>query len=1132
MPSSTATSPTRANGAASTVLRSSLSFAHIPTADLATAWTVTSASARSTGVPSLTSSPTNNSIQSSPEGPRGRNLPISPSPGPMQLPESALGSASPSTASAMSEAMTLNKGPGLMRRISRGAANRLTRRRQSSNQVTNRDHSSGPVILRRRSDSKSEVDTDADYTDLGPEGDEDDGAERYCSNLGLGLSMDGTVQGNGMAPPRSMRVERANGTCTPRSTRTEGGIAPIVPSILRQGTVLTKVTKKKKKKTLTFVLDTDSAKVLWDPQNPSKRVYIDDIEEIRLQNDARNYREEFNIPADLESRWFTIIYADQNRAKGRPLKTMHLIAPNQHVFDLWTSTLEDLSKYRHELMAGLAGAGQDERTLKGHWRREMTKLFGEISRAEDAETLDFQGVESLCRSLHINCSKKLLRAQFDRADVRSSGCLTFSEFRDFVRRLKERQDIKDIYKDHLVGSAQDLDDSHFFAFLQQSQGVDVESDRAYWLKIFAKFARQSKPRLPTVPDGVGESALRMNFQAFSAFLSSEYNNVYPRKIPVVKLDRPLNEYFISSSHNTYLLGRQVAGSSSTEAYIRALQRACRCVEIDCWDGQDGRPIVMHGNTMTSSVLFSDCISVIAKYAFDSSDYPLILSLEVHCNAKQQQAMVDIMTKELGEWLVTEPLMTNVYTLPSPEDLKSRILVKVKTGECSVEKDSATDASSGRRKRSFSSPFTRPQVLDNTLIPNGPLLSSPPSMSPPDYTSHIWLASRGSATATSMSSTTDDSDTAQGGAFRAAESPKKAKSKIIKPLGDLGVYTRGLKLHDFALPESKTFNHIFSLAERTFENLCKDQDTKAQLEKHNMHYLMRIYPSGFRMKSSNFDPLVFWRRGVQMVALNWQTYDLGMQMNEAMFASGSDKCGYVLKPKELRQSPQTQESISDLVGAGRNKIQKKLIRFSVDMISAQQLPQPRGSGPDESLDPYIEIEMFSAEDKAKGVAFGEGGQNASARNGMSGIGSPHRRRTAVVRNNGYNPIFNDKFRLSLETKYPSLVFVRWTVWDSQDGRNYNSNANSEPLATYTAKLSSLEQGYRHLPLYDHNGDQFLFATLFCQIEKEAPINIEREDIIIEKVGRLRQFGQAVFKRTLSVEKRTSKEEERWESIGYR
>lgn len=46
-----------------------------------------------------------------------------------------------------------SKAPGLMRRISRGAANKLTRRRQSASQNDKRDRSSGPVIMRRRSDS-------------------------------------------------------------------------------------------------------------------------------------------------------------------------------------------------------------------------------------------------------------------------------------------------------------------------------------------------------------------------------------------------------------------------------------------------------------------------------------------------------------------------------------------------------------------------------------------------------------------------------------------------------------------------------------------------------------------------------------------------------------------------------------------------------------------------------------------------------------------------------------------------------------------------------------------------------------------------------------------------------------------
>lgn len=1010
----------------------------------------------------------------------------------------------------MSEAIAVSKSPGLIRRISRGAANRL-RRRASSKHLSNRDRSSGPVMLRRRSDSKNGVDPDTDMNDKDFEADIEDVQEDPEPVHGLGLSVDG--------------LGLENRTTTLELSLTKGGIAPIVPSKLQQGTPLTKATRKKRKD-LNFVLDTDSAKVSWDSSNPSKQFYIDDIQQIRLQSDAKNYREECGVGLEYESRWFTILYADQNRAKGRPVKTMHLIAPTQVIFELWTSTLDDLQRYRHELMDGVAGSRLNEKTLRGHWRCEMAKLFNGAPHRDEEENLDFTGVENLCHSFHIHCSKNMLRAQFGKADTNDTGFLNFDEFRDFVRRLKSRADIKDIYKS-LDPSNEGIPLETFLKFLQDTQDINIQAKRSHWVRVFNRYVRQAKGSI--TQDTTDDPSVQMNLAEFSEFLCSHDNNIQNFKVPEVKFDKPLNEYFISSSHNTYLLGRQVAGSSSTEAYIRALQRACRCVEIDCWDGPDGRPIVMHGRTMTSSVLFADCVSVIGKYAFESSPYPLILSLEVHCNPEQQQAMVDIMIRELGEQLVREPLMSPSYRLPSPEELRNRILVKVKAGEdpnLNLDLPAGRHDVPGRRDRSFSSPWSRPQILDNSVIPSTPNLSSTPSVSPPGDGS-MW-GPRRSMTTTSISSTSEESDTGRNVTVRPKRrgSTRQHKSKIIKSLGNLGVYTRGLKFQSFTLPESKGYNHVFSLAERRFESLCKDPDTKAQLEKHNMRYLMRIYPSGYRISSSNPDPLVFWRRGVQMVALNWQTYDLPMQMNEAMFASGSDKLGYVLKPRELRESLSIQEEISEPSIHGLGKIQKKLIRFSVDIISAQQLPRPRGVAPDATLDPYIEIEMFSAEDKGKGVASGEGGSNASARNGMSGIGSPHRRRTHVVQANGFNPLFNDSFKLSLETKYPSLVFVRWTVWNSSDGRNFNTNPNADPLATFTAKLSSLEQGYRHLRLYDHNGDQFNCAALFCKIKKEEPVTIDREDPVPEKGGSFKhKFQKAVFARTKSVEKKTGKQTER-------
>ena len=58
------------------------------------------------------------------------------------------------------------------------------------------------------------------------------------------------------------------------------------------------------------------------------------------------------------------------------------------------------------------------------------------------------------------------------------------------------------------------------------------------------------------------------------------------------------------------------------------------MELDCWDGADGRPIIYHGYTMTTKILFEDVIIAINKFAFIYSPYPMILSLELHCSVKQ------------------------------------------------------------------------------------------------------------------------------------------------------------------------------------------------------------------------------------------------------------------------------------------------------------------------------------------------------------------------------------------------------------------------------------------------------------------------------------------------------------------
>ncbi|RWS09905.1 Inactive phospholipase C-like protein 2, partial [Dinothrombium tinctorium] len=165
------------------------------------------------------------------------------------------------------------------------------------------------------------------------------------------------------------------------------------------------------------------------------------------------------------------------------------------------------------------------------------------------------------------------------------------------------------------------------------------------------------------------------------------------------MTQPLSHYFIATSHNTYLLEDQLKGPSSVEGYVKVLQKGCRCVKIDCWDGVSG-PVVYHGNTLTSKIPIEDVLRTVNDHAFAVSEFPLIIHLENHCSLDNQKQIASLM-KQIFQTSLYIPEKDKACPLNCLQDLRRKILIKGKKlanynadeGEVSDEDDSAESRAS-------------------------------------------------------------------------------------------------------------------------------------------------------------------------------------------------------------------------------------------------------------------------------------------------------------------------------------------------------------------------------------------------------------------------------------------------------
>ena len=170
--------------------------------------------------------------------------------------------------------------------------------------------------------------------------------------------------------------------------------------------------------------------------------------------------------------------------------------------------------------------------------------------------------------------------------------------------------------------------------------------------------------------------LELDLKEFSIMINSHLLTVYDKIKQNNELDtsHSLVDYYINSSHNTYLKGHQLKGLSDPKMYSFAILNGYRLVELDCYNGEEDDIIVTHGYTLVTKLKLEDILIELRENGFKNSPYPIILSIENHLDDKHQQ----IMAKKLKKYLIDLyifPIDSPPETIPTLEELKYKFIIK-------------------------------------------------------------------------------------------------------------------------------------------------------------------------------------------------------------------------------------------------------------------------------------------------------------------------------------------------------------------------------------------------------------------------------------------------------------------------
>ncbi|KAM5153035.1 1-phosphatidylinositol 4,5-bisphosphate phosphodiesterase delta-4 [Mantella aurantiaca] len=732
---------------------------------------------------------------------------------------------------------------------------------------------------------------------------------------------------------------------------------------MQAGSIMRKVKSRSWKKQRYFKLQEDCMTIWYKSKktgNTKSTFSISDIETVReghqsevLQSIADEFQPEL---------CFTIVFHGR---RGN----LDLIANTPEEAQCWIQGLEKLIETVKNM---------DQKELLDQW---IWDWFKKADKNNDGR-MNFKEVQDLLKMMNVDMNEHHAYRLFQMADKSESGTLEGDEFVLFYKALTQRDEVLKIFQD-FSKDGKKLTLLEFVDFLRQEQ-LESENPEEFAMDLIARYE----------PSETAKKLHALSIDGFLIYMLSPEGSIFSvSHTPLYQdMSQPLCHYFISSSHNTYLMEDQLRGQSSVEGYIRALKRGCRCVEVDTWDGPNGEPIVYHGHTFTSKILFRDVMSAINKYAFRASELPVILSLENHCSVEQQDTMAQHLKSILGEKLVTSTMDGRIpVRLPSPEELRGKILLKGK------KIGGLEDCLEEQSEDSYIGDVSEEE--DNGGVEE-------------------------------ENSRNEDKRT-----------PKKSKDRLSQALSDCIIYCKSVQFESFK--HSRAHYKLYEMSSFTEYKARKlVREPGNEFVRHNCWQLTRIYPTGLRTDSSNYNPQDMWNVGCQMVALNFQTAGVEMDLNDGLFQQNA-QCGYVLKPNFMRSvetkfnpdQPQDTEGYSP-------------VTLSIKVITAQQLPKVENSKEGSIVDPLVRVEIF-------GVPMDQAKQE-----------------TKYIDNNGFNPMWNETLRFKVHV--PDLALVRFLVED------YDKTTRNDFVGQYTLPFKSIKSGYRHIHLLSKDGMKITPASLFVFI----------------------------------------------------